>query len=36
MAFIEDFKKLVVKKGKQTKITDKDKAIILIANEVNK
>lgn len=35
MAFIDEFNKLVVKQGKQAKITDKDKAIILIANELS-
>ena len=36
MAFIDDFNKLVVKNGKRTKVKDKDKAIILIAKQVNK
>lgn len=36
MAFIDEFNKLLVKNGKQTKVKDKDKAIILIAKEVNK
>lgn len=34
MAFIDEFNKLIVKKGQQQKITNKDKAIIDLANEV--
>ena len=34
MAFIDEFNKLLVKNGKQTKVKDKDKAIIDLANEV--
>lgn len=33
MAFIDEFNKLLVKNGKQTKVKDKDKALILIANQ---
>lgn len=36
MGFKDEFNKLLVKKGNQTKVKDKDKAIILIAKEVNK
>lgn len=34
MAFIDEFNKLVVTKGQQQKVADKDKAIIDLANEV--
>lgn len=34
MAFIDEFSKLIVKKGDEVKISDKDKALILIAVEL--
>ena len=35
MAFIDEFSKLIVKNGDEVKISDKDKALILIANELS-
>lgn len=34
MAFLDEFQKLLVKKGKQTKVKDKDKAIILMQRKL--
>ena len=34
MAFLDEFQKLIVKKGNEVKISDKDKALILIAAEL--
>lgn len=35
MAFIDKFSKLIVQKVNEVKISDKDKALILIANELS-
>lgn len=34
MAFLDEFQKLVIQKGNEVKISDKDKALILIAAEL--